>query len=204
MTAKPARPARRDVLLPLTLGAVAVVLGLGVMALFRTGMATEAAPKPLTFDLAALPEGQETILAFEHRPILIRHRTPKDIARAEVDDATDFPDPLARNVNLPASAPALDLNRRASPDGRFLVMEAVTQSDPCTVIGDRAGDFLGWFTPCKALHFDASGRLRKAPYGTNLAIPPLVVDGTTLTLLPKGTPRPGFLDSLIWGAPTTP
>lgn len=204
MTPTPAKPTRRDALLPLSLAAVATVLGLGTAALFRAGLPSETAPQPLIFDLTTLPEGHETILAYERRPILIRHRTSEDITRAEADDPTDFPDPLARNANLPASAPALDINRRATPDGRFLVLEAVTPADPCIVIGDRAGDFLGWFTPCKGLHFDASGRLRKGPYGTNLAIPPLDVSGTTLTLLPKGTPRPGHLDSLIRGTPTSP
>jgi Rieske Fe-S protein len=70
-------------------------------------------------------------------------------------------------------------------------------------LGDRSGDFLGWFSPCKGLHFDSSGRIRKGPGRTNFAVPPLVINGTTLTLLPKGTPRPGLLDSLIWGAPAS-
>lgn len=181
---------------------MAAVLGLGVTALFRTGLASDAAPRSLTFDLATLAVGQEVILAFEPRPILIRHRSAEDNARAMADDSQDFPDPLAQNVNLPASAPALDINRRATPDGRFLVMDAVTSSDPCVALGDRAGDFLGWFSPCKGLQFDASGRVRKGPYGTNLAIPPLIVEGSTLTLLPKGAPRPGLLDRLIWGVPS--
>ena len=200
----PAKPSRREILLPLSLGAVAAALGLGATALFRAGQASETAPQPLTFDLTTLPEGQEVILPFERRPILIRHRSAEDIARAEADDGTDFPDPLAQNANLPASAPALDINRRATPDGRFLVMEAVTPADPCIPMSDHVGDFQGWFTPCKGLHFDASGRLRHGPGGTNLAIPPLTVQGTTLTLLPTGTPRPGLLDDLIRGDKASP
>lgn len=204
MPREPSKLTRREILLPLSLGAVAATLGLGVTALFRTGQASDTAPQPLTFDLTTLPEGQEVILPFERRPILIRHRSAQDIARAEADDGTNFFDPLAQNANLPASAPALDIKRRATPDDRFLVMEAVTPSDPCLVLGDRAGDFLGWFTSCKGLHFDASGRIRKGPGWTNLAIPPFTVEGTTLTLLPTGTPRPGLLDSLIWGDKASP
>jgi ubiquinol-cytochrome c reductase iron-sulfur subunit len=204
MTAEPAKPSRRDILLPLSLGAVAATLGLGLTALFRTGLPSETAPQTLTFDLTTLLEGEEVILPFERRPILIRHRSAEDIARAVADDGYDFIDLLAQNANLPASAPALDTNRRATPDGRFLVMDAVTPSDPSVVLSARTGDFPGWFTPCKGQQFDASGRLRKGPGWTNLAIPPLTVQGTTLTLLLKGTPRPARLDSMIWGDKASP
>ena len=163
MIPEPAKPTRRDFRLPFSLGAAVAVLGLGVTALFRTGLASETAPQSLTFDLTSLAEGHEIILAFERRPILIRHRSAKDIARAEADDATDFPDPLAQNANLPASAPALDTNRRATPDGRFLVMEAVTPSDPCVATWRQGGRLSRLVHPLQGSAFRRFGPPAKRP-----------------------------------------
>ncbi len=36
---------------------------------------------------------------------------------------------------------------------------------------DARGDFGGWFCPCHGSHYDTSGRIRRGPAPTNLAVP---------------------------------
>ena len=45
----------------------------------------------------------------------------------------------------------------------------------CTHLGwvplNDKGDYNGWFCPCHGSHYDTSGRIRKGPAPTNMAIP---------------------------------
>ena len=38
-------------------------------------------------------------------------------------------------------------------------------------IGERRGDYGGWFCPCHGSHYDTSGRIRKGPAPDNLPVP---------------------------------
>ena len=40
----------------------------------------------------------------------------------------------------------------------------------CVPVGER-GEYGGWFCPCHGSHYDKSGRIRKGPAPTNLAVP---------------------------------
>ena len=40
----------------------------------------------------------------------------------------------------------------------------------CVPLNDK-GDYNGWFCPCHGSHYDTSGRIRKGPAPTNMAVP---------------------------------
>ena len=43
---------------------------------------------------------------------------------------------------------------------------------PGNRVGDKKGEYKGWFCPCHGSHYDTSGRIRKGPAPKNLAVPP--------------------------------
>ena len=44
---------------------------------------------------------------------------------------------------------------------------------------EQRGDYGGWFCPCHGSQYDTSGRVRKGPAPTNLAVPPYTFAGDT-------------------------
>ena len=83
----------------------------------------------------------------------------------------ELKDPVARNANLAADAPATDVDRSAG-EGKenWLVMVGVCTHLGCVPLGQQ-GDFGGWFCPCHGSHYDTAGRIRKGPAPENLAVP---------------------------------
>ena len=57
----------------------------------------------------------------------------------------------------------------------WLIMIGVCTHLGCIPLGqknaDPRGDWGGWFCPCHGSHYDTSGRVRKGPAPSNLAIP---------------------------------
>lgn len=196
-----ARPvSRREVLYPVTAGCGLVALGWAGWGLLQA-----AGPQPdygvLSVDLSDIPEGSEVTVRFEGRPILIRHRTAAEIAAAEAEDDSVFPDPLARNANLAQDAPATDRNRRATPDGRFLVISQACPHMGCLVMSTDMQDVDAWFCPCCSARFDRAGRTRGIIARTNLPVPRLQIrDGNILDLLPPGRVPPEGMDRLLSGS----
>jgi ubiquinol-cytochrome c reductase iron-sulfur subunit len=168
-------PTRRALLYPVTAGVGLAALGLGGWSILRAAAPAAPTLPQLSVDLASIPEGSEIRLRFRGSGVIVRHRTEAEIAQAEADDGLEFFDPLARNANLDPATVAIDRNRRATPDGRFLVLSGGCPKFGCFVIGNNAGEFGGWFCPCCGGHFDVSGRIRRNPIPTNLAIPSLKV-----------------------------
>jgi ubiquinol-cytochrome c reductase iron-sulfur subunit len=121
-------------------------------------------------DLAPIAEGQSITVKWRGNPVFIRHRTGKEIEEAKATPVDDLPDPLARNANLPDSAPATDVNRVVGDKETFIVMMGVCTHLGCVPIG-QAGEYGGWFCPCHGSHYDTAGRIRKGPAPENLAVP---------------------------------
>lgn len=192
---------RRDFLLPATASVGAITVGAALWGLGRSlAPSSNAAPATLSLDLTGLIEGAELTVNFEGKPLVVRHRNPQDIAAAEAVDVADLVDPLAQNLNLAGDALATDQNRRATPDGRFLVMSALCTREDCVVLGNGAGDFSGYFCPCCGAHYDTAGRIRKAPAPLNLPIPAYEwQEPGILTLYSSRSPTKGQLDRLIYG-----
>jgi ubiquinol-cytochrome c reductase iron-sulfur subunit len=122
-------------------------------------------------DVAQLQPGMSLTVKWRGKPVFIRNRTPEEIEAAKTVPLADLKDPVARNANLPADAPATDADRAAG-EGKenWLVMIGVCTHLGCVPLG-QSGDFGGWFCPCHGSHYDTAGRVRKGPAPENMAVP---------------------------------
>ncbi len=113
-------------------------------------------------DLAPIQEGMAITIKWRGNPVFIRHRTAKEIEEAKSVDLNNLRDPQA------------DEQRVQKP--QWLVMLGVCTHLGCVPLGQKAtepkGDYDGWFCPCHGSHYDSSGRIRKGPAPSNLAVPP--------------------------------
>lgn len=171
MTATTMDVTRRDFLYVAS-GAVGAV---GVAALawpFIDQMNPSAAVLALSsveVDLAPVAVGQQIVVKWRGHPLFVRHRTAKEIAEAKAVAVSDLPDPVARNANLPDSAPATDANRETKAE--WLILLGVCTHLGCTPTAFE-GDFGGWLCHCHGSQYDTAGRVRKGPAPQNLAVPP--------------------------------
>ena len=122
-------------------------------------------------DVSAVEAGMSLTVKWRGQPVFIRNRTEREIEEAKAVPLADLKDPVARNANLAADAPATDADRSAG-EGKenWLVMVGVCTHLGCVPLG-QAGDFGGWFCPCHGSHYDTSGRIRKGPAPKNLEVP---------------------------------
>ncbi len=113
-------------------------------------------------DLSLIEEGQSITLKWRGKPIFIRHRTADEIEASQAVDLKDLGDPQS------------DADRAPKPE--WLVLIGVCTHLGCVPLGNKpgetVGEYGGWFCPCHGSHYDQSGRIRKGPAPTNLAIPP--------------------------------
>lgn len=127
-------------------------------------------------DLAPVKEGQAITVMWRGKPIFIRNRTKQEVDAANKVALSDLPDDSARNLALPESAPAEDINRTKKGHENWLVLIGICTHLGCIPKGqamaDTKGDYDGWFCPCHGSHYDTSGRIRKGPAPRNLDVPP--------------------------------
>jgi ubiquinol-cytochrome c reductase iron-sulfur subunit len=169
-------PTRRDFLYIAT-GAVAAVGAALTAWPFIDQMNPSSAVLALAsieVDINSIAAGQQVVFKWRGHPLFVRRRTPKEIAEARAVNVADLPDPLARNANLPDTAPATDANREIKPE--WLVLVGVCTHLGCTpTVSTPAipqGDFGGWLCHCHGSQYDTAGRIRKGPAPQNLAVPP--------------------------------
>ncbi len=122
-------------------------------------------------DLSPVAEGQSIVINWRGNPVIIRHRTAREIEEAKAVPIDDLKDPDARNANVKDGEQATDANRVVGGKEQFLVMLGVCTHLGCVPIGD-AGDYNGWFCPCHGSHYDTAGRIRLGPAPENLPVPP--------------------------------
>ncbi|MCS0493842.1 ubiquinol-cytochrome c reductase iron-sulfur subunit [Ancylobacter mangrovi] len=124
-------------------------------------------------DLSLIEEGQIVTVKWRGKPVFVWNRTAEDVTKAKDVPVASLIDPVARNANLAADAPATDANRAAEGDGRekWLVVVGICTHLGCVPIG-HAGEFDGWFCPCHGSEYDSAGRVRRGPAPENLAVPP--------------------------------
>jgi ubiquinol-cytochrome c reductase iron-sulfur subunit len=166
-------PNRRDFLYVAT-GMVSVVGAASVAWPFIDQMRPDASTRALAsieVDVTAVEPGMSLTVKWRGKPVFIRNRTEKEIEEAKAVALADLKDPIARNANVAADAPATDEDRAAG-EGKenWLVMVGVCTHLGCVPLG-QAGDFGGWFCPCHGSHYDTAGRIRKGPAPENLAVP---------------------------------
>ncbi len=155
---------RRDFLY-LTTGAVGSVVGAKMLWPFIDSMnpaADTLAHATADISLDAIPVGSSITVIWQGKPVFIRHRTAEEIQNAERVSLKDMPDPEA------------DYKRAQKPE--WLVILGICTHLGCVPLGQKPteerGEFGGWICPCHGSQFDTSGRIRKGPAPTNLAVPP--------------------------------
>ena len=129
-------------------------------------------------DLSQIAEGQVVTIKWRGKPVFVWNRTKEQIEEAKQVKLDELIDPVARNDNLPADAPASDENRAAEGKENWLVVVGV-----CTHLGcvptSNAGDFGGWFCPCHGSQYDSAGRVRHGPAPQNLQVPTYAFESDT-------------------------
>jgi ubiquinol-cytochrome c reductase iron-sulfur subunit len=170
------RPARRDFIVQAA-GAFVGVGGALALWPFIDQMNPNSATPPLPVtevDLQPIEPGQMISVLWRGAPILIRHRTPQEIALARSTPLSHLRDGLARNAALPAKAPASDDNRTKQGRASWLVVVGLCTHLGCMLRPSEVSspDGEAWFCPCHAARFDLAGRVRAGPALTNLAVPP--------------------------------
>ncbi len=114
-------------------------------------------------DLSPIEEGQAITVMWRGKPVFIRHRTAKEIEEAREVDVSELRDPEE------------DSDRIKAGQEKWLVMVGICTHLGCVPLGqkdtDVKGEYDGWFCPCHGSHYDNSGRIRKGPAPSNLAIP---------------------------------
>lgn len=110
-------------------------------------------------DLTPIEEGQSITVLWRGKPVFVRHRTAEEIK-------------LARDVKMDELRdPQKDEMRVKEGKEQWLVMVGVCTHLGCVPLGNRSGDYQGWFCPCHGSHYDTSGRIRKGPAPINLLVP---------------------------------
>ncbi len=125
-----------------------------------------AAITHLDIDLREIPEGESRTVLREEQPIIIRHRTADEIARARADD----------NASMPY--PEKDEDRVVKPE--WLVIHGVCDAFG-NIVTDKMGD--GWFCIGPSNHYDTSGRIRRGASTVNLyPIDHIFLDDNTMRI----------------------
>jgi ubiquinol-cytochrome c reductase iron-sulfur subunit len=165
-------PTRRDFLYIATGAVAGVGAALTVWPLIDQ-MNPDAAALALAsieVDVGSLEVGQSMIVKWRGKPVVVRQRTDKEIEEAKSVDLSQLRDPVARNANLPANAPATDANRATPGKEAWFVMVQVCTHLGCIPLGQE-GAYGGWFCPCHGSVYDTAGRIRQGPAPENMPIP---------------------------------
>jgi len=173
-------PNRRDFLYIAT-GAAAAVGAAAFLWPFIDQMNPDAATLALSeieVDVSQIAEGQSIVAKWRGKPVVIRQRTAKEVQGAKDTPVDQLKDPLARNANIAADAPATDVNRSAPDKEQWMVMVQVCTHLGCIPLGE-SGSYGGWFCPCHGSVYDTAGRIRSGPAPENMAIPPFVFTSDT-------------------------
>jgi ubiquinol-cytochrome c reductase iron-sulfur subunit len=171
-TADKPEPTRRDFLFIATGAVAGVGAALTVWPLIDQ-MNPDAAALALAtieVDISSVEPGMSLTVKWRGKPVFIRNRTEEEINAAKSVPVSELPDPVARNENLAANAPADDANRAAAGKENWLVMVGICTHLGCVPLG-QSGEYGGWFCPCHGSVYDTAGRIRKGPAPENLHVP---------------------------------
>ena len=124
-------------------------------------------------NIADIEEGQGITVKWRGKPVFIRKRTQEEISEAKAVKLQDLKDP------------AIDDDRVKKDE--WLVLVGICTHLGCVPLGqkitDMKGEYNGWYCPCHGSHYDSSGRIRKGPAPTNLAVPPYsFINDTTIKI----------------------
>ena len=130
-------------------------------------------------DLTPIQAGQAITVMWQGKPVFIRHRTPEEIAKVQAVNLKSLPDPES------------DKKRTIEP--QWIVVVGICTHLGCVPLGqkptDDRGEYGGWFCPCHGSVYDVSGRIRKGPAPTNLAVPPYNFLTATMIRIGEGAKK---------------
>jgi ubiquinol-cytochrome c reductase iron-sulfur subunit len=121
-----------------------------------------------SIDISGVLAGDWLKVLVDGRPIYVRHRTAEEIASARTDDKADMPEP------------ARDSDR--APDPEWLTVSGVCTHAGCTATCGL-GPYRGFMCLCHGSIYDVSGRVRRGPAKTNLAVVRHDRNGNRIVLL---------------------
>jgi ubiquinol-cytochrome c reductase iron-sulfur subunit len=172
-TADRPEPTRRDFIYIATgaVGAVGAVLTAWPLIDQMNPDESALALASTEVDIKGIEPGMSVVVKWRGRPVVIRQRTPAEIAAAKEVQVGALRDGTARNANLPGDAPATDANRAAPGKEQWLIMTQICTHLGCVPLGQQ-GPYGGWFCPCHGSAYDTAGRIRQGPAPENMAIPP--------------------------------
>jgi len=178
LSGAPADPTRRDFLMVAT-GALAAVGGIATAWPFINNLnpaADTLALSSVEVNVQPIAVGQAITVKWRGKPVFIRHRTPNEIKMAEDVKLSELPDPETDNARV------TDTAKKVRPE--WLIVVGVCTHLGCVPLGTKQGDprgeYDGWFCPCHGSQYDTSGRIRKGPAPTNLAVPEYLFSSDTL------------------------
>lgn len=153
----------------------AVVIGVGALVWpFIDSMSPAKdvlALSSIEVDLSPVQEGQAVTVVWRGKPIFVRNRTADEIKTAQTT-------PMNQLIQ-----PQSDADRVKAGHEKYLVVVGICTHLGCVPLGNKTseqrGDYGGWFCPCHGSQYDVSGRVRKGPAPTNLALPPYAFTGDT-------------------------
>jgi ubiquinol-cytochrome c reductase iron-sulfur subunit len=112
-------------------------------------------------DLSPVATGQAVTVVWRGKPVFVRNRTAEEVSEARAVPLSELRDPQPDQS-------------RVTRDNWLIVVGVCTHLG-CVPLGqkptDPRGDYGGWFCPCHGSHYDTSGRIRRGPAPTNLAVP---------------------------------
>lgn len=162
-----------------------------------------AAAGPIDVDISKVEPGQQITVRWRGQPILIVHRTPKELKRLQASSDTALLRDPGSNVH---QQPDYANNWHRSIKPEYLVLVGI-----CTHLGciplfrpDPGGSLgKGWpggyFCPCHGSRYDLSGRVFKnvpAPY--NLPVPPYHFPSNTVVRIGENPSGSSFnLSSVV-------
>jgi ubiquinol-cytochrome c reductase iron-sulfur subunit len=114
-------------------------------------------------NLAPIEQGPAITVMWRGKPVFVRRRTDEEISAANDTDVAALRDPQT------------DDERTQEGHREWLVVVGICTHLGCVPLGQKPaevrGEYDGWFCPCHGSHYDTSGRIRKGPAPTNLAVP---------------------------------
>lgn len=114
-------------------------------------------------NIAPIEPGQAITVMWRGKPVFIRRRTPEEIREADDVNLAELRDPQT------------DDERTKAGEREWLVVIGICTHLGCVPLGQKPaevrGEYGGYFCPCHGSHYDTSGRIRKGPAPTNLAVP---------------------------------
>lgn len=166
---------KRD-FLKITMGSVGAIGLAGALWPFLKSMTPSAdilAEATIDVNLSPIDPGQAITVMWQGKPVFIRHRTDQEIKKAEEAPLDILMDPQT------------DKARIIKPE--WLVVVGICTHLGCIPLGQKPGEpkgeYGGWLCPCHGSQFDGSGRVRRGPAPTNLAVPPYVfLNDTTIRI----------------------